>query len=59
MPRSMVGLLAAAGTAMSALAGFAHGYIAWATIADATAATGLLAYLTAPEFFKKSLIMQA
>jgi hypothetical protein len=55
----MVGLLAAVGTAMSALAGLAHGYIAWVAIAEATAATGLVAYVTAPEFFKKSLIMKA
>jgi hypothetical protein len=59
MPRSMVGLLAAAGTAMSMLVGLAHGYIAWVAIADATAATGLVAYVTAPAFLKKSLIMQA
>jgi hypothetical protein len=59
MPRSMVGLLAAVGTAMSALAGLAHGYIAWVAIADATTAAGLVAYITAPAFFKKSLIMQA
>jgi hypothetical protein len=59
MPRSMVGLLVAAGTAMSALAGLAHGYIAWVAIADAIAATGLVGYITAPASFKKSLIMQA
>jgi hypothetical protein len=59
MPRGMVGLLTAVGTAMSALAGLAHGYIVWVAIADATAAAGLVAYVTTPVLFKKSLIMQA
>lgn len=54
MPRSMVGLLAAAGTAMSALVGLAHGDIVWVVIADAAVATGLIAYITAP--FKKDTI---
>ena len=48
MPRSMVGLLAAVGTAMSALVGLAHGDLVWAVIADAAAAAGLAAYLALP-----------
>ena len=44
MPRIMVGLLAAVGTAMSALVAFAHGDLIWVTIAEAAAATGLAAY---------------
>lgn len=46
MPRSMVGLLAAVGTAMSALVALAHGYLIWAIIALAAAAAGLVAYLS-------------
>jgi hypothetical protein len=53
MPRSMVGLLAAVGTAMSALVAFAHGNLFWVIIADAAAATGLAAYLALPS--KKKL----
>ena len=45
MPRSVVGLLAAVGAAMSALAAFAHGDLVWLTIAEAAAATGLASYL--------------
>jgi hypothetical protein len=48
MPRTVVGLLAAVGAAMSALAAFAHGDLVWTTIADAAAATGLAAYLALP-----------
>ena len=48
MPRNMVGLLAAVGAAMSALVAFAHGDLAWVTIADAAVATGLAAYAAAP-----------
>ncbi len=48
MPRSMVGLLAAVGTAMSSLVAFAHGHLIWVTIANAAAATGLAAYAAAP-----------
>ena len=48
MPRSMVGLLAAVGAAMFALAGLAHGDLFWLAIADATAASGLAAYAAAP-----------
>jgi hypothetical protein len=44
MPRSMVGLLAAVGTAMSAFVGLAHGDLVWITLIDAAAATGLAAY---------------
>lgn len=48
MPRVLVGLLVAAGTVMSALVGYAHGDLAWVIIAEAGAATGLVAYATAP-----------
>ena len=48
MPRSMVGLLAAVGTAMSAIVAFAHGDLIWLTIADAALAACLAAYLAAP-----------
>jgi hypothetical protein len=48
MPRSMVGLLAAVGTAMSALAGLVHGDFALLIIAYAAAAAGLAAYLALP-----------
>lgn len=49
MPRSMVGLLAAVGAAMSALVNIAHGDLLWAVVADAAAATGLAAYLALPQ----------
>jgi hypothetical protein len=48
MPRIMVGLLAAVGTAMSALAGLAHGDLVLVVIGDAAVATGLAAYLALP-----------
>jgi uncharacterized membrane protein YuzA (DUF378 family) len=48
MPRIMVGLLAAVGTAMSALVGLAHGELVWAIIGDAAAASALAAYLAFP-----------
>jgi hypothetical protein len=54
MPRSMVGLLTAAGAAMSALVAFVHGDLTWVTIADAAAATGLAAYLAAPPLKKNA-----
>ena len=41
MPRSMVGLLAAVGAAMSALVASAHGDLVAVTIAIAAVATGL------------------
>jgi hypothetical protein len=43
MPRSMVGLLAAVGTAMSALAGQTRGDLFWVMVIDAATATGLAA----------------
>ena len=52
MPRSMVGRLTAVGTAMSALAGPAHGDIVRITIADAAVATSLVVY--APASFSNS-----
>lgn len=49
MPRSMVvGLLAAAGTGMSALVGLVHSDLVWALIFYAAAGTGLAAYLALP-----------
>jgi hypothetical protein len=55
MPRTMVGLLAAVGTAMSALVAFAHGNLIWVTIAMAAVVAGLVAYVAAPSS-KKILI---
>jgi hypothetical protein len=52
MRRSMVGLLAAVGAAMSALVALAHGALVWLTMADAAAATGLAAYLALLPFKK-------
>jgi hypothetical protein len=52
MPRTMVGLLAAVGTAMSALAAYAHGDLVWVTILNAATANGLAAYCCAPLFKK-------
>ena len=48
MPRSMVGLLVAVGTAMSALVAFAHGYLAGLIIAIAAVVAGTAAYVVAP-----------
>lgn len=48
MPRSMVGLVAAVGSAMSVLVAYTHGDLTWITIADAALATGLAAYGAAP-----------
>ena len=52
MPRSMVGLLAAVCTAMSALLGLAHGALFWIVMALAAAAAGLVAY--GPDVLKKN-----
>jgi hypothetical protein len=48
MPRTMVGLLAAAGAAMSALVGLTHGDSASVLVAAAAAASGCAAYLALP-----------
>jgi hypothetical protein len=53
MPRSMVGLLVAVGTAMSGLIGLTHGDVIPALITGAAFATGLAAYLALPS--KKNL----
>jgi uncharacterized membrane protein YuzA (DUF378 family) len=45
MPRSVVGLLAALGAAMSALVGLTHGDLISVMIVGTGAATGLAAYL--------------
>jgi hypothetical protein len=52
MPRGIVGLLAAVGTAMSALVAFASGALIWLTIAVAAAAWGLAAYGALPPIKK-------
>ena len=49
MPRSMVGLLAAVGVAMSALVPFAHGFLILLVILEAAVAAGLVAFATAPD----------
>jgi hypothetical protein len=48
MPRTLVGLLAAVGVTMSVLVAFAHGALVWLIIVEAAAATGLVAYVSAP-----------
>ncbi len=48
MPRRMVGLLAAVGTAMSALVSFIHGGVTPVLITSAAASTGLAAFLALP-----------
>lgn len=48
MPRRMVGLLAAAGAIMSAVAGLIHSDLVLAIIAGAGVATGLAGYLALP-----------
>jgi hypothetical protein len=48
MPRSMVGLLVAVGTAMSSFVAFAHGTLVWVVIAAAAAAAGLAACTALP-----------
>jgi hypothetical protein len=48
MPRSMVGLLATLGAAVSIVASLAHGDLFWAAIAAAAAAPGLAAFLALP-----------
>ena len=55
MSRSVVGLFAAAGAAMSALVGLLHGDLTWMMVVDAAGATGLAAYLALPPN-KKSLV---
>ena len=44
MPRTMVGLLAAVATAMSAFVGLVHGQLVWMIIGGAAVAAGLDAY---------------
>ena len=53
MPRTLVGLLAAAGAAASALAGLAHGPFMGVALGSTAAIAAVLAYLTAPS--KKTL----
>jgi hypothetical protein len=57
MPRSMVGLLAAVGTVMSALVGLSHGDYVSIMIVGAGAATGLGVYLSQPA--KKPLTVKS
>jgi hypothetical protein len=54
MPRSMVGLLAAVGVAMSSLVGLVHGYLPGFFAVVAAVSTGLVAYLSASKIKKKS-----
>jgi hypothetical protein len=49
MHRSMVGLLAAAGAAMSAVVGLVHGDVVWSLVAGASTAVGLAGYLATPQ----------
>ena len=58
MPRSMVGLLAAVGTAMSALAGLVHSGLLWMMIAFAATAMGLAACFALPGRKKAASCMQ-
>jgi hypothetical protein len=46
--RSMVGLLAAVGAAMSALVGLTHGDLAWGMVVCSASATGLVAFWAMP-----------
>jgi hypothetical protein len=55
MPRSMVGLLAAVGAAMFALAGFVSGLPRWVLIVAGFAATWLAARQVAPLEKKRTL----
>jgi hypothetical protein len=48
MPRIVVGALAAAGAATSALVGLVHSDIAWSMVLGAATASGLAAYLALP-----------
>jgi hypothetical protein len=48
MPRSMVGLLAAVGAAMSALVGLTHGDLPWGMVVGGATAVGLAAYQAFP-----------
>ena len=53
MPRSMVGLLAAVGAAMSILAGVTKGCLVWLTGAFAAVSTGFAAYMALQDPYKK------
>jgi hypothetical protein len=48
MSRNMVGLLAAVGTAMSALVGLVHGDLVWVVLTSGAAASGFAAFLPLP-----------
>ena len=54
MPRSMVGLLAAVGAAVSALVGLTHGDVVPIMVATASTATGLAADPALPPIKKIS-----
>ena len=54
MPRSMVGLLAAIGAAMSILAGHTKGCLVWLVGAFAAVSTGFAAYMAIQGPFKKT-----
>ena len=53
MPRSMVGLLAAVGAAMSILAGHTKGCLVWLVGAFAAVSTGFAAYMAVQDPDKK------
>jgi hypothetical protein len=55
MPRIMVGLLAAVGTAMSALVGLTRGGLVWWVVGVAAAASGLSVFAVAPVTKKISM----
>jgi hypothetical protein len=57
MPRTMVGLLAAVGAAMSVLTGLTHGQLVWSTAIGAATATGLAACFALPSSKKPLLIV--
>jgi hypothetical protein len=48
MPRRMVGLLEAVGTAASGLIGLVHGGQSWAALGGAAVLAGVLSYLASP-----------
>ena len=56
MPRSMVGLLAAVGAAMSILAGLTKGCLVWPVGAFAAVSTGFAAYMALQDPDKKKLV---
>ena len=58
MPRTVVGLLAAVGSAIYALVAFVHCGLTGVLIVAAASATGLAAYLTLPSSKKMQLALK-